>query len=180
MQAGLQGLSRPRRVFNYVLAAVLVTALTVFCVGMPALWIATEVGPWRWYTVTTLDVGEGRAIAIYGENSVEYPLALWYEVRVGDSVVVPKSSFKIVGLDQPRRTSRDFRVVQSRDKQIVGIVDLRTRERVPNCLVIMHNFESGGSWPGHGLSARESRAVGEVLFKKLQQDHLELGFPPQP
>jgi hypothetical protein len=118
--------------------------------------------------VTTLDAGGGRSVVILADNRPDSVQAFYYRVEADGKVTLPASFFmSIWGSTDPDQLR--FKILKGKDGNLIGVVG----EEEPARILILHDFDSGGSWPG-GCDAgirTECRQKARALLAELQKEH---------
>ena len=126
----------------------------------------------RYQVLTTLPVGEqGNSIVILGDTYYDNGRKLFYQVKVGEKVLVDRS-FICSQLDEGVEHS-GFQIVTARGGNLVAVF----QESKPESIIVLHDFASRQTWPAV-LSDSESHVEthnrGNSLLASLQQEHPNL------
>ena len=126
--------------------------------------------------VARFDCGKGRSLVIKEECEWEVLLCLYYEVHIGETIVVPLTGFS--GVDPMEQLTGRFEIVHALGGDLVCIV-----EKDPNIgdtVVIMHNFATNESWPyvedADVSYSKRSIAKTNRLYQQASAEHPDL--PP--
>ena len=119
--------------------------------------------------VAKIDVGHGTTISVLGDDT-PFEVPSWcYEINEGDKIVVP--IFRLNGCCSPEGNPK-FRLLTSEDRSVVGLV----WNSHPNVLLVLHDFDSGETWPG----AADVRFLdGNLSIGRKLRDKLQAVYPQQ-
>jgi hypothetical protein len=121
------------------------------------------------YVVTSIPAGAGRAIVISTDQACEISCSIYYEVKVGDETAA--STCRICSGDADSLT---FHAVYASGGNLVGVYE----DTQPNRLLLLHDFNTGWSWPRstptESSSDTDSRA--QKLLDAFQKDHPDRNF----
>ncbi len=99
--------------------------------------------------LTTMDLGEGRAIRMTVEPNSQGTLSLHYHITVNDEPKIDHAFFGTL----PRTSPPPGFVLHSDiDGGLVGVA----QASAPNRIVILHDFENGRSWPRRTVTYKDN------------------------
>ena len=120
--------------------------------------------------VQTLELEDDRRVHITSRTVqplMATRLALYYETEPASSAGdAPQPAF--FGSLPPSREPPRFLVHRTSDGELVGVAAASD----PNALLILHDFETGASWPRHDLVEGQEQldARGQQLLERLRSD----------
>lgn len=127
----------------------------------------------RYSVVKTLDAGGGRSIVMLVDNKPDSVQTLYYRVEADGKIILPQSFFMSewggIETDQLR-----FKTLSGKGGKLIGVVE----EAQPAKILILHDFDSGGSWPGGCDTEKrtECRQKARTLLAELQKEHPTAGL----
>lgn len=110
--------------------------------------------------VTRIEAGPGRSITILLDDTAFETPRWCYEINQGQEVVVPTTMLQRCCVGNPK-----FKLLSSADRTVVGLV----LEKHPNVILVLHDFDSGETWP-----RSESEELGKRLRNRLQADNPQI------
>ena len=135
-----------------IVAALACTGFLAGC-GEYATWYSFEASP-------------GHVVKIHARRWADVGRPVCYEVIVDGKTVVPLFACMYIAPEDPKPR---LSLISVNDGDLVGVVEARR----PACLLVLHEFSTGDSWPfeTRGGGWRRTHARGKRLLKKLQQEH---------
>jgi hypothetical protein len=136
--------------------------LLIFCYVLYTRYERVQRGNTDFAVVTRIEAGSGRSITILLDDT-PFEIPSWcYEINQGQQVVVPTTMLQRC-CGQERNPK--FKLLTSTDRTLVGLVS----EKRPNVIFVLHDFDSGETWPRGG-----SESLGRRLRNRLQADNPQI------
>ena len=159
---------------NLFRIGVCTVVLLCFAVAVP-----TCVRLVRGYSVFTVTVSKGRWIRIFAESSAS-TWSLYYEVYdnstrvVGPYILItPPDADEAAASSGLAYSDRTYVARISRDRRICGI----TAKETPYTIYVLHDFDSGESWPYFEDSFRPDRLREGYIKRQSLRRRLEADYP---
>ena len=127
------------------------------------------------YVVKRLPVGENRSIIILAETAAEISTAIYYQVKVGEEIVV---SLCVICYAAKDVDSLNFKILSASGGNLIAAYE----ETDPERILLIHDFSSGESWPrgADWESNPQKKSRGVRLLERLQREHLNSNLKLNP
>ena len=147
-----------KHLMNHRLVAIVILALNTLACG-------------KNYEVARLNVGEGRSIIISAKRFPDDTQPIYYQVAVNGRAVISPT---YISSEEPVDVKHfHLRIVKNNDGSIAGVIE----EKLPQKILVLHNFATGQTWPRCEVGGPEScERTGKMLVDELQKDHPEVRF----
>ena len=112
----------------------------------------------------------GQTLNIYADMWLDKGRCVYYLIKKGKQEIVPISVIDSIGPNGKYK----FTLYQSNDGNLIAV----STEEYPTELIIIHDFETGESWPYIGFSEDSDSAYkrGEKLLNKFSKELLQQSF----
>ena len=134
--------------------------LLILCYLLYTRYERVQRGKTDFAVVARIEAGPDRSITILLDDT-PFEIPGWcYEINQGQQVVVPTTMLQRCCVGNPK-----FKLLTSTNRALVGLVS----EKRPNLIFVLHDFDSGETWPRGDSDSR-----GRRLRDRLQADNPQI------
>lgn len=114
--------------------------------------------------LATFSIGSHRVLNIYAESEFHYepPGYLYFEIKQWEEIRVPRRRFMGVGAE--RKPQETFALISCDNDEVIALL-------LDNDVHMIHEFESGFTWPGWPQVTEFQLDMTEILLRRLRQAH---------